>query len=305
MSYQIRSDCEQVALYVLAGADESLVGLEFHNCRILSVPYIELLNIATQIHGREVLHYVTTSIANGQYIPSNSDLIVLEVADYSGGQIDFYDQYLFTLLKLFKAEDIYPCYSLMYHCNDSVLSSQGFVHKIEYKHAVVFREARYKINEVEKDFFHNWLDQYIVELFTNKKNDQFCNMLRAYDTSYLIGITELEYIMLFSVLEMAFGSGNYEITYQISRGTALLLANDSSDMENIYTCMKKLYRERSKYVHEGKSIKIEALYELRDTVRKILLKLIDMEYHKDGKSFRDLQKQILLGGFASFAEKGE
>ena len=83
------------------------------------------------------------------------------------------------------------------------------------------------------------------------------------------------------------------------------MANDSSDMENIYTCMKKLYRERSKYVHEGKSIKIEALYELRDIVRKILLKLIDMEYHKDGKSFRDLQKQILLGGFASFAEKGE
>lgn len=305
MSYQIRSDCEQVALYVLAGADKSLVGLEFHNCRILSVPYVELLNIAIQVHGREVLHYVTTSIADGQYIPNDSDLVVLEVAGYSGGQIDFYDRYLFTLLKLFKAEDIYPCYSLVYQCKDGVLSSQGFVHKIEYKHAVVFREARYTTNELEKTFFSNWLDKYILALFMNKKNDQFSNMLRAYDTSYLIGIAELEYIMLFSVLEMAFGSGHSDITYQISRGTALLLANDSSDMENIYKRMKKLYNERSKYVHEGKNIKIDALYELRDVVRRVLLKLIDMDYHKEGKSFKDLQNQVLLGGFASFEKIGE
>lgn len=305
MSYQIPSDCERVALYVLAGADSSLVGLEFHNCRVLSMPYIELLNIAIQLYGREALHYVTTSIYNGQYIPNNSDLVVLEVADYSGGQIDFYDRYLFTLLKLYKAEDVYPCYSLMYHCNDGALSSQGFVHRIEYKHAVVFRENRYIVNELERILLPSWLDKCILALFTNKINDQFSNMLQAYDTSYLIGIAELEYVMLFSVLEMAFGSGHSEITYQISRGTALLLANDASSMEDIFKRMKKLYNERSKYVHEGKKIKIEALYELRNFVRQVLLKLIDLEYHKDGKSFKDLQNQILLGGFATFAKTGE
>lgn len=109
--------------------------------------------------------------------------------------------------------------------------------------------------------------------------------------------------MLFSILEMIFGSGHSEITYQISRGTALLLSSNSDDMENLYKRMKKLYGERSQYVHSGTKIKIECLYELRDIVRRVLIVLIDLEYHKQGASFKDLQREIMLGGFQTSLEK--
>ena len=128
-----------------------------------------------------------------------------------------------------------------------------------------------------------------------------------YDTSYLIGICELEYIMLFSILEMLLGSGNSEITYQISRGTALLLSNTSEEMHAIYKRMKKLYTARSKYVHSGPEISCDCLFELREYVRKVLVKVAELEYHTNDKKFDDLRDEILLGGYRLFVntERGK
>lgn len=300
MAYQIRDDCQRVALYVLVGADRSLVGMTVHNCRVVSMTFVELGNIVLGTYGRDAYLQMLTSVAEGKYILDNNDLIVLEIADFSGGQIDSYDQHIFTLMKLFKAEDIFSCYSIIYSCQEGRLINQGFVHKIEYKHAVVPCQPRYIMNDEEKNYFPAWFDKYIPELFSIELNTQFKDMLHSYDKSYLIGIPEMEFIMLFSILEMTFGVGNTEITYQISRGTALLLSKNADEMSQLYKHMKKLYSERSKYVHSGEKVKPESLFELRDIVRRVLIKLIDLGYHCKGSSFDELRNKILLGGFYSF-----
>lgn len=107
--------------------------------------------------------------------------------------------------------------------------------------------------------------------------------------------------MLFSILEMLLGSGHSEITYQISRGTALLLSTSVEEMLQIYKRMKKLYEARSKYVHSGKPIDHNHLFELREIVRKVLLKIAELGYHTKEKKFDELREKILLGGYHSFA----
>lgn len=146
--------------------------------------------------------------------------------------------------------------------------------------------------KVEK--FPIWFDDIYPKLYAQNRSDNFKAMMRAYDRSYLIGITESEYIMLFSILEMIFGSGNSEITYQISRGTALLLSNNADDMLIIYKQMKKLYTARSKYVHSGIKISLENLYNLREIVRKVLIRLVQLGYHAPAAILS--RRGIHLGG---------
>lgn len=302
MTYQLRTDCQYVTLYVLIGAAPSLVGLSLHNCRVISIPYVDLANLVIQTYGREALFHFTVSISEGQFIPMKSDLVVLEIADSAGRGIDFYDRHFFMLAKLFKAEDIFPCYSMVYSCKDGVLTNPGFRHKIEYKHAVVPCESRYGMEESEKVHFEQWFDKYSSLLFCANINEQFKKMLYSYDCSFLIGIPEMELIMLFSILEMLFGTGNTEITYQISRGTALLLSPTSEEMNIVYKQMKKLYTVRSKYVHNGADVPLQSLHQLREIVRRVLIKLVDLGYHAEGKSFDELRTKILLGGYHTFVD---
>lgn len=65
--------------------------------------------------------------------------------------------------------------------------------------------------------------------------------------------------------------------------------------------MKKLYGVRSKYVHEGKKVSWEDLFELRHIVCAVLIKLIDLGYHSKDSTFDNLRTEVLLGGFKSFS----
>ncbi len=261
----------------------------------------DLLALEVKIHGTEIIIHLTTAIAERQLMGKNSDLIVLELAEYFEGGIDFYENYMLEIMKLFRAEDIYSCYRTAYNVQNGHIVSEGFVNKVEYKHAINFCPPRYHLEQWEKDYFPIWFDTQIQHIFLKGQNEKFANMLNAYDKSYLIGIAELEYIMLFSVLEMIFGVGNSEITYQISRGTALLLSNTADEMAQNYKEMKKLYNIRSKYVHSGVKISWDSLYKLREIVRKVLMKLVEFGYHTKEKTFEELQNKVLLSGFLSFS----
>lgn len=301
MVYQYKDNCKRVVLHILVGADNSLVGLKVHNCSIISMKFSDLTTLVTQTHGREAIHHLTVSLSERQLIRNDADLVALEIIDKTGKESEFYEDYLLEIMKLYKAEDIYSCYRTTYAYQDGRISTEGFIYKVEYKHAVDFCPPRYHLGQWEKDYFPIWFDTQIQQLFVQRQNEKYANMLNVYDKSYLIGIAELEYIMLFSVLEMIFGSGNSEITYQISRGTALLLSNTADEMAQFHKEMKKLYNIRSKYVHSGVKISWDSLYKLREIVRKVLIKLVELGYHTSEKTFDELQNSILLGGFHSFS----
>lgn len=302
MAYQFKTKSKRVTLHVLVGADQSLVGLKFLHYSVISMKFEEFYNLIIGIYGTGESNRLIYALADRQLISNNSDLVILEITEEEN--VSGLDEFYFLkMLKLYKAEDIYSCYHATYCIKEGKIISGGNIHNVKYEHAIDFLPARYKLEDWEKKYLPKWFDQYFVSLYTVERNPQFWNMLRAYDTSYLIGIPEMEYIMLFSVLEMIFGSGHTEITYQISRGTALLLSSNSDNMEKLYKKMKTLYGERSQYVHSGKKIKIECLYELRDIVRRVLVILIDLDYHKKEASFTDLQRNIMLGGFQTSLEK--
>lgn len=172
----------------------------------------------------------------------------------------------------------------------------GYGKITDYPHALGFNNNKFSMAESEKESFHMWFDEYKKITSSTDENDQFNKALRTYNLSYYIGFPELEFIMLFTILEMLFSEGHSEISYQISRGTSLLLSNSTEEMKSNFKKMKNLYTARSKYVHEGTSIKSEELIELRELVRKIILKFIEMHYHNKDKTFKDLREKILCGG---------
>jgi len=274
-----------------------MVGLQLYNCTILSMKYSEYEQLTLKFMGIAGQHKLLESLVERNIFTINDpQLIILEIVNKKGER-DIPLELLLEMLKLYKAEDIFSCYGLHYACKDGIVSRIGHTRMIRLEHAICYCPSRYSLTEEEKDKFSKWFDQYFLEVYGSGKNKKFRDMRHTYEMSYLIGVAELEFIMLFSVLEMIMGRGNSEITYQISRGTALLLSDSKEQMKEIYREMKRLYNSRSKYVHAGEDVSWENVFKLREIVRKVLMKLIELGYHKEGTSFDQLQDDIMVGGY--------
>ena len=313
MPYKILESGDRVILSVLIGADQSLIGLRVDHSKIISMKFGELDNIIQEAYGvaeknrflHSVMdHYRPPTVPGETLNLSDCDLIVLETicenpSDY------FATQNVLKALKLYHGADIYSCYSINYRYEDGKVRYGGLGDMVQYRHAIGYIEPHYTLTDEQKNGFAEWYETTYRKLNVENRSDNYKAMIRMYDTSYLIGLCESEYIMLFSILEMLLGSGHSEITYQISRGTALLLSNSVDEMLQIYKRMKKLYEARSKYVHSGKAIDHKHLFELREIVRKVLLKIAELGYHTKEKKFDELREKILLGGYHSLANKEE
>lgn len=300
MAYKIKENGNRVILHVLAGGTQSLVGLHICHCEIISMTVREFGYLLVQTRGQyEYGHFLTSLFEHGVPSQDDDEIIVLEAEEVEG-KIDIFEESIFDAMKLYKAEDIFSCFFISYRFQNGKICGGGRGRVVHYEHAIDHLLPKYTLSPEEKKHFSTWFETFYLPFLKQKKSDIFRSMLRAYNTSYLVGIVELEFIMLFTILEMTLGSGNSEITYQISRGTALLLSSSPKEMEEIYRKMKKLYAVRSKYVHKGERIPRESLYELREIVRKVLIKLVDLGYHAEDKNIEALRTQILLGGYSTF-----
>ena len=240
--YTLKKAGSSVLLSVLIGADQSLVGLKVNNSTVISLKYGDLREIALSVYGlaennnfhRSLFDHFQPSIACDETINvDDCDLVVLETICMEGW--DSFDlDFILKALKLYHAADIYSCYTINYRLVEGKIRFGGLGRTKKYVHAVGLIKPFYSLTEMEKAAFPKWYASVFPKLIQQNRNDSFSAMIRMYDTSYLIGICESEYIMLFSILEMLIGSGNSEITYQISRGTALLLSNSAEEMHDIY-----------------------------------------------------------------------
>lgn len=310
MSYRLIESGNRVILSVLIGADQSLIGLRVNHSKIISMKFGEIDSIIQEAYGvaeknrfiNSVLdHYRPPTVPGKVLNLSDCDLIVLETVCESPSDY-FATDMILKALKLYHGADIYSCYSINYRFEDGHICYGGLGDTIQYRHAIGYVEPHYTLTDEQKNGFAEWYGTAFMKLVAGNCNDSYKAMIRMYDTSYLIGICESEYITLFSILEMLLGTGNSEITYQISRGTALILSNSADEMHEIYKRMKKLYNARSKYVHSGKAVDHEQLFELRELVRKVLLKIAELGYHTKDKTFEELKEKILLGGYLSFTD---
>jgi hypothetical protein len=107
-----------------------------------------------------------------------------------------------------------------------------------------------------------------------------------FEFSYHTHKIEMSFLSLMTSLEILFNSGNAELTYRISRNTAVLLGNDIAESDKIFKDIKHLYKKRSSIVHRGEvkgkePLSNDDILKLRDYVRRSIKELIVIDKGKN------------------------
>lgn len=292
MAYTLHNDGKKVILSVLVGADPVLIGLKVNHSTIISMKYQELFEIVLSTYGLAEKEHFIKSLSY-HHILTVSDIVVLETI--CDNPVDYFASELIPkALKLYHGADIYSCYSVNYLVENNKVRFGGLGDICKgFYHARGLITPHYKLTEQELAEFPKWYESTFLKINSDNCNEKYKAMLRMYDTSYLIGICESEFIMLFTVLEMLFGKKySDKITNQIVKGTSKLIGTSAKERRSIRNQMHMLYETRSRYVHEGNDVPHEKLFELREIVRKVLIEIFIRNYHTKDKSLKKLRDSL-------------
>lgn len=301
MKYVINQSGNRVVLDLLANATKSLVGLEVNNCRIISIPYSELYAMVLSVYGvkgewvfsRETSKYHTMPLSTAK----DDSVIVLESVEVEGSRDTVASDYtILEALKLYQSSDIFSCYSLSYRVKDGKIQHGGRGEAFLWQHGMHWPEKPYEITDDARSNFNAWLNEHRDLFRSGHHNAKFRQMKHLYLSSYLTDDANLSFVMLSVVLEMLFG-GNSELSYRISRGVGMFLSTDREEARNLFVRMKKLYDMRSKYVHEGKRVKDEQLFELREIVRRVIVLMFERGMHKPDFDFKNFSDELTYDGY--------
>jgi len=115
-----------------------------------------------------------------------------------------------------------------------------------------------------------------------------------FEMAYSIYHKDLSFLALMISMESLFNPGGSELTYRISRNTAVLIGKDKDDSRNIFRKMKKLYGKRCDIVHQGKpnAVTEDDVKDLRNYVIRSI-----KEFYKIGKSKEEILKLLNSIGF--------
>ena len=104
-----------------------------------------------------------------------------------------------------------------------------------------------------------------------------------FEMAYSIYQKDLSFLALMISMESLFNPGGGELTYRISRNTAVLIGKDKDDSRNIFRKMKKLYGKRCDIVHQGKpnAVTEDDVKDLRDYVIRSIKEFYKIEESKD------------------------
>ena len=301
MSYRMNESGEKVILSVLIGADTSLVGLRVNHSKIITMKFGELDSIIQEAYGIAEKNRFLNSVMDHYRLPtvpgkvsnlSDCDLVVLEttcenLSDY------FATDTILKALKLYHGADIYSCYSVNYRFENGKICFGGLGETVQYRHAIGFVKPHYSLTEQEKTDFPSWYSSVFLKMIQPCCSDGYRAMVHRYDISYMIGICEAEYVMLFTNLEALFGTDLAKITSHIAKGTSALLGGSSKEKSYIRNRIYKLYDVRSRYVHDGKNVPQKFLFELREIVRRVLVEICSRGYHTKDKSLDELKNMLL------------
>ncbi len=291
MPYSVNTSGKPVMLNVLANTDTSIVGLEIGSSRIFSMSEKELCEIDSKAYrGMMEYHRIRTLL---KYHVLKEPLIVMETT----GEKEIPGGYRVTdILKLYKSADIFSCYTTFYKLTQNTLTHGGFGEVLLREHPIYWPVKPYTMTEKERAQFEPWW-QLHKDILDACNNPDFEQIVQMYLDSFMMENAETAFVVLCVILEKLFGSPDGELTYRISRETALFLSSDRNEMRDIYSQVKKLYNCRSKYVHAGKKIEWEHLFELREIVRKIIVHMFEREMHKSCFDFKKFAQELTFDGY--------
>ena len=116
-----------------------------------------------------------------------------------------------------------------------------------------------------------------------------------FEMAYSIYHKHLSFLALMMSMESLFNPpGQGELTYRISRNTAVLIGKDKDDSRNIWIKMKKLYSKRCEILHQGKSSAVtkDDIKDLRDYVIRSI-----KEFYNIGETKDEILKLLTSCGF--------
>lgn len=288
MEYKLNTTGERVRLDVLANADKSLIGLQIENSEIISMAYSELRALVIAILGIRELNNFDENLMKHYAFPKNEDdlIVVMKTVEE---ELNW--AFVLDALKLFQSSDVFSCYFLTYNDLNGRIKRCGHVKILNREHAVLCPYKPYKITNAQKLEFQNWFENHKRLYYDGHKNKKFCKMKRLYIDSYLIGDADHSFLMLFIVLEMLFGIKE-KLKFRISVGTGRFLSNEKEEQGRIAERVKELYTVRSKYVHEGRNVSWEALFELREIVRKVIVCMYEKGMYVEGFDFKEFYNNM-------------
>jgi len=116
-----------------------------------------------------------------------------------------------------------------------------------------------------------------------------------FEMAYSIYNKDLSFLVLMISMESLFNPGGEgELTYRISRNTAVLIGKDNDDSRTIFRKMKKLYGKRCDIVHKGKpdAVTEDDVKDLRDYVIRSI-----KEFYKIGENKDEIFERLNSSGF--------
>ena len=221
-----------------------------------------------------------------EYIDESGIEMLNAVAEFENKFLHSYLDPTIRLMRLFKEGNI--CMPLIYYYFIDNSIPRAFT--VRGTHLYISPEPEYTLEDSEV----SELDKFI----RNTKlpfTESFLQLaFETFELSYQTHNINLSFLSLMISLEILFHpSDRRKISYRISRNAAVLLGKEKENSERIYSDIKdKLYKKRSKIVHEGKSINEEDLLKLRHYVRESI-----KEINKIGKSKDELLRMLNSCGF--------
>ncbi len=310
--YKITSDSRKKAMAekskshfigFLANSDSSILDVKLdHGFQIESLhgwdgnPWIRILepnfDMAIWMESFVRTHCYNTT-EQKYFIITNSFEYELDNWDeYNRKLKEFYDQlyhgYIeptLQLLRLYKKGNI--CIPVRYECSmqKNKVRSIGKSHNISW-HVV---SDPYRLESSETSELNSFLTTTkipfnVLELELAREN---------YDLSYSVLDLNLRFLSLMNGLEALFNDGQGEITYKLSRYTAVLLGTDFSKSEEIFKAIKELYNKRSNLVHQGKAqITENDVQTLQDFVRESIVGM-----YRTGQTKKKILEKLDTLGF--------
>ena len=294
MEYQLQHQ-HKTNLWLIKGANQSLENYSVNGGMFLYIPFEELEYIISESSSPSAGKFWLQMIFSEGILGQNNRFLVYET--YENNEKAFLPpQNLFRLMRLFKSGGISSDIVLSYKFSDGSFTKIGHPYNVKYRQIVPYEE--YALNEDDKKAFLNWIEIYKGIFDKPKNNANFNRMLELYEMSYYSPYMEHAFLTLFAILELLVGAQS-EITFQVSRGIALLLSNNENELETSFDEIKKLYNVRSKFVHNGSKVSYEDVRKLRFFVQKTIIKLFDMGANSSDYKFENLRKKMKLGGYSA------
>lgn len=220
------------------------------------------------------------------------------ILDYETEQMDYVDKKM-RIIRLY-SENGFNIKELL--INTEVIEEKTKKVILNYNSKIPFPDriigdisklSLYNKNEVEA------INNFISKIDLNFNDSKFSSKILSsatflYDQSYTSSVATLRFMVCVIGLESLLVDGNSELSYRLSRNCAMLLSSNAEEYFELFSKVKKIYKKRSDYVHNGiiKSLDEKEIVETREILRKVIFKIIEKDISQE-----QLIKELDLKGY--------